>query len=214
MNILLLDCSSKTAGYGFASGGEFVFQKKLEGNRNADALLFELKNDFKERGLDFTQTDVVSLSNGPGSFTGLRIGSAIAKAVCFTLGAKLVQIPTLDIIANLHKSTGEFAAVIFSGMRTGEFYYAVYTNPGILERLSGYHTNSLAGIAKDYKEIVINEKIDFSEKIEDVSIIDVSGYSGIESQLALTGLYIERDDFTDITSAEPFYMQEFHAKQN
>ncbi len=214
MNVLLLDCSSKTAAYGFVTNGELVFQKKLEVNRNADALLFELKNDFEERGLDFSQTDVVSLSNGPGSFTGLRIGSVIAKAVCFTLGAKLVQIPTLDILANMHNSAGQFAAVIFSGMRTGEFYFAGYSNSGKLERNTDYGTGGIADIAKDYKEIVINEKIDFSEKIEDVSIIDVSGYSGIESQLALTGLYIERDDFTDITSAEPYYMQEFHAKQN
>ena len=214
MNILLLDCSSKTAGYGYSSKGELIFRKELEGSRNADALLFELKNDFEANGVNFPDLNLVSLSNGPGSFTGLRIGSAIAKAVCFTLGAKLVQIPTLDIIANMHNSAGEFAAVIYSGMRTGEFYYAGYKNDGNLERCTEYDSNGITDIGKDYKEIVINEKIDFSEKIEDVSVIDVSGYSRIESQLALTKEYVEKDDFTDVKSAEPYYMQEFHAKQN
>ena len=83
MNILLLDCSSKTAGYAYARDGELVLEKTLPGSRNADSLIFEMRNDFSAKGIAFKDIDVVSLSNGPGSFTGLRIGSANCKRDLF-----------------------------------------------------------------------------------------------------------------------------------
>ncbi|MCB0724001.1 MAG: tRNA (adenosine(37)-N6)-threonylcarbamoyltransferase complex dimerization subunit type 1 TsaB [Ignavibacteriae bacterium] len=212
MNILLLDCSSKTAGYGFARDGELILERTIPGTRNADSLMFEIRKDLEAKCIPFKDIDVVSLSNGPGSFTGLRIGSAIAKGICFSTGAKLVEIVTLDIIAGMHKSPNEYAAVIYSGMRTGEFYYAVYTNEGKLMRIGDYASDTLDVILKRTKDIVINEKIDFSENFEDVSkemnVFDV-GSDMIREQLELTMEKIERSEFSDISTSEPFYMQEF-----
>ena len=212
MNILLLDCSSKTAGYGFARDGELILERTIPGTRNADSLMFEIRKDLEAKCIPFKDIDVVSLSNGPGSFKGLRIGSAIAKGICFSTGAKLVEIVTLDIIAGMHKSPNEYAAVIYSGMRTGEFYYAVYTNEGKLMRIGDYASDTLDVILKRTKDIVINEKIDFSENFEDVSkemnVFDV-GSDMIREQLELTMEKIERSEFSDISTSEPFYMQEF-----
>lgn len=174
--------------------------------------MFEIRKDLEAKCIPFKDIDVVSLSNGPGSFTGLRIGSAIAKGICFSTGAKLVEIVTLDIIAGMHKSPNEYAAVIYSGMRTGEFYYAVYTNEGKLMRIGDYASDTLDVILKRTKDIVINEKIDFSENFEDVSkemnVFDV-GSDMIREQLELTMEKIERSEFSDISTSEPFYMQEF-----
>ena len=211
MNILLLDCSSKTASYGFARDGDLVLERAIPGTRNADSLMFEIRKDL-EANISFKDIDVVSLSNGPGSFTGLRIGSAIAKGICFSLGAKLIEIVTLDIIAGMHSSQVEYAAVIYSGMRTGEFYYAVYTNEGKLMRIGDYASDTLDVILKRTKDIVINEKIDFSENFEDVSkgmdVINAEG-NAIREQLKLTMEKIERNEFSDVSTSEPFYMQEF-----
>ena len=212
MNILLLDCSSKTASYGFARDGDLVLERAIPGTRNADSLMFEIRKDLEANNISFKDIDVVSLSNGPGSFTGLRIGSAIAKGICFSIDAKLAEIVTLDIIAGMHSSQGEYAAVIYSGMRTGEFYYAVYTNEGKLMRIGDYASDTLDVILKRTKDIVINEKIDFSENFEDVSkgmdVINAEG-NAIREQLKLTMEKIERSEFSDINTSEPFYMQEF-----
>ena len=212
MNILLLDCSSKTASYGFARDGDLVLERAIPGTRNADSLMYEMRKDLEANNISFKDIDVVSLSNGPGSFTGLRIGSAIAKGICFSIDAKLAEIVTLDIIAGMHSSQGEYAAVIYSGMRTGEFYYAVYTNEGKLMRIGDYASDTLDVILKRTKDMVINEKIDFSENFEDVSkgmdVINAEG-NAIREQLKLTMEKIERSEFSDINTSEPFYMQEF-----
>lgn len=213
MNILLLDCSSKTAGYGFAKDGEMVFERSLPGSRNADSLLFEIREDFSKRGLEFKDIDIVSLSNGPGSFTGLRIGSAIAKGICLALDAKLVEVVTLDIIAKKHMSDSDFAAVIYSGMVSGEFFYAIYSNGDRLERKSGYNSEVIGEIVNQTKDIVINEKIDFRQNFKDVGYnvnnIDVSDSNGLKQQLEITMDKIGKDAFADFRSSEPFYMKEF-----
>ncbi|HLT24589.1 MAG TPA: tRNA (adenosine(37)-N6)-threonylcarbamoyltransferase complex dimerization subunit type 1 TsaB [Ignavibacteria bacterium] len=208
MNTLLLDSSSNTAAYAYVINGSIIFEKKLEGSRNADALMFEMKNDFQSRGIDLKEIDVVSLSNGPGSFTGLRIGSAIAKGICYAADAKLIEIPTLDIIANKHGEIPEFASVIHSGMRTGEIYYAVYKKDTVLFRISDYSIGTMDTIMQ-YKEIVINENVDFGENFKDVSVVNVSNKSGMRSQLELTQEKINENRFSDIWTAGPFYMQEF-----
>ncbi len=208
MNTLLLDSSSNTTAYAYVINGGIIFEKKLEGSRNADALMFEMKNDFQSRGIDLKEIDVVSLSNGPGSFTGLRIGSAIAKGICYASEAKLIEIPTLDIIANKHGESPEFASVIHSGMRTGEIYYAVYKKDTVLFRISDYSIGTMDTIMQ-YKEIVINENVDFGENFKDVSVVNVSNKSGMRSQLELTQEKINENRFSDIWTAGPFYMQEF-----
>lgn len=211
MKILLLDCSSKKAAYAFAENNKIIFERILEGTRNADAVMFEMKSDFESRGIKFDELDIVSLSNGPGSFTGLRIGAAIAKGICFTTGAKLIEISSLDILANKSKGD-EFTAVIHSGMRSGELYYAVYTKDNKLSRISDYSLGSISNIS-DYKEIVINENVDFGENFEDVSkivnVVNVSSVEDIPSHLELTLEKIKENGFSDIMTSEPFYMQEF-----
>lgn len=213
MNILLLDCSSKTAGYGFARDGKLILERTLPGSRNADSLLYEMRKELEDNAISFKDIEVVSLSNGPGSFTGLRIGSAIAKGICFTLGARLVEVVTLDIIAKMHNSATEYAAVIYSGMQSGEFYYAVYENEGKLMRITDYGSDTIGNITKRTKDIVINEKIDFRENFKDVGYnvnnIDVTGNSGLREQLDITVKKMENREFSDVRTAEPFYMQEF-----
>ena len=49
--------------------------------------------------LDLNTIDAIAVAGGPGSFTGLRIGSATAKGLGFALGKPLIQIPTVDGLA-------------------------------------------------------------------------------------------------------------------
>ncbi len=53
----------------------------------------------KKAGLSPTDFEVVHVSGGPGSFTGLRIGITFAKAMAFALDCKVVRVPSLDVLA-------------------------------------------------------------------------------------------------------------------
>jgi tRNA threonylcarbamoyladenosine biosynthesis protein TsaB len=73
--------------------------------------------------------DGVAVSLGPGSFTGLRVGLAIAKGICFGRGLPLVGVPTLDAIAGaLSDSVGYIIPVLDA--RRGEIYFSIYRSDG------------------------------------------------------------------------------------
>ncbi len=53
----------------------------------------------QQAGLAWSELDAVSVSKGPGSYTGLRIGVAAAKGLCFALDLPLIAVPTLESMA-------------------------------------------------------------------------------------------------------------------
>lgn len=76
-------------------------------------------------GLTVGDVDRVALVQGPGSFTGLRIGMAFAKGLCAGLGSELVVKPTLELLA-LPVLRRETACCAMVDARKGEVYGAVY----------------------------------------------------------------------------------------
>ena len=53
----------------------------------------------KKNNLSLDKVDAIAVSNGPGSYTGLRVGLATAKGLCYALNKPLIAVPTLEIIA-------------------------------------------------------------------------------------------------------------------
>ena len=59
----------------------------------------------QEKGL---RIDAVALSEGPGSYTGLRIGTSMAKGLCYGLNVPLIPIPTLEVLCEAAKQSTEY----------------------------------------------------------------------------------------------------------
>lgn len=58
----------------------------------------------KEIGIALKEIDAIAVSNGPGSYTGLRVGLASAKGLCYALSKPLITLNTLTIMANAVKA--------------------------------------------------------------------------------------------------------------
>lgn len=100
MKILALDSSGLVAGVAVVEDdnllGEYTINYK---KTHSQTLLPMLDEVAKMIELDLNSVDVIAVSAGPGSFTGLRIGSATAKGLGLALNKKIVSVPTVDALA-------------------------------------------------------------------------------------------------------------------
>jgi len=83
-----------------SNDGECIFNQENHQGPNHNEIL----GTFIDEALTFIDTrnitlDAVAVSSGPGSYTGLRIGTSMAKGICYGRDAKLIAVPTLELLA-------------------------------------------------------------------------------------------------------------------
>jgi len=93
--LLLLESATATCSVALARGKQILAQRNSHGERDhARMLAVYIQQCLDEAGLVAADLDAVAVSRGPGSYTGLRIGVATAKGMCFALGIPLLAIDT------------------------------------------------------------------------------------------------------------------------
>ncbi|MBX7205391.1 MAG: tRNA (adenosine(37)-N6)-threonylcarbamoyltransferase complex dimerization subunit type 1 TsaB [Bacteroidia bacterium] len=73
--------------------------ERFEKNIHASAITLLIQEALLQAGLALNQLQAVSVSKGPGSYTGLRVGVSTAKGLCYALKIPLIAIPTLHAMA-------------------------------------------------------------------------------------------------------------------
>ncbi len=100
MKILGLDSSGLVASVAVAQEDDLLAEYTVNYKKtHSQTLLPMLDEIVRMIELDLDAIDAIAVAGGPGSFTGLRIGSATAKGLGFALGKPLIQIPTVDGLA-------------------------------------------------------------------------------------------------------------------
>lgn len=126
MKIIAIDSSGLVASVAIVEDdilvGEYNVQYKKTHSQTLLPMLDELK---KMVELDLGTVDAIALAAGPGSFTGLRIGSATAKGLGLALGIPLVEIPTLDGLACNMYGTDKLVCPIMDARRN-QVYTGIY----------------------------------------------------------------------------------------
>ena len=108
MTILCIETSTSVCSAAICKDGEPIKQCiSYEGSNHARLLpryIEELLSFAREQGLSI---EAVALSEGPGSYTGLRIGASTAKGLCYGLNIPLIPVPTLDVLCEAAKAKVE-----------------------------------------------------------------------------------------------------------
>lgn len=98
--ILSIETTGSTCGVTLTQNTEIISEYYTKGANLHDKLLAEFtKRITNDRDIKINDLSAVAISAGPGSFTGLRIGAAFAKALTFSEDIKLIAVPTLEALA-------------------------------------------------------------------------------------------------------------------
>jgi len=102
-----------------ADESRVVGQERLPGRGSSEALMPAVRRLFAEAGWTVAELDAVAVVDGPGSFTGVRVGLSAAKGLCEAAGVGLVAVSRLALVA------GADGIAVLDGGR-GEFYCGLY----------------------------------------------------------------------------------------
>lgn len=225
MIILSVDSATPVAGVAIISENKLLAENFLNtGNTHSEQLLPLIAQTLKGVKLSLQDIDGIGVSIGPGSFTGLRIGLATAKALAQVAGISLVAVPTLDALAqNLVGMPGYICPIL--NARKGEVYTAIYeTLDSGLKRISDYEalspivlTARLKELEKpviflgdgvfEYKEIIASQ---MGEKAQWAPLHNLLPRA---SSLGVLGLErLKQGKLEDIFTLTPFYLRKSEAE--
>lgn len=144
MKILALESSGLVASVAVMEDGQTVAEYTVNYKKtHSQTLLPMLDEVAKMTELELDSVDAIAISGGPGSFTGLRIGSATAKGLGLALGKPLIHVPTLEGLAyNLYGVPGIVCPIMDA--RRNQVYAAFYMwENGKLIRLTDHMAESI-----------------------------------------------------------------------
>lgn len=124
MKLLSLDSTGKTAAVAVSEGETLLAEGfSDEGLTHSQTLLPLIDRTLKDAGLTVGEIDAFAVTNGPGSFTGLRIGCGLAKGLA--LGRPCIAVPTLMALAFNEAESGRVAVALLDA-RCRQVYMGGY----------------------------------------------------------------------------------------
>ena len=134
MKILAVETSGLEASVALSDAGQLLSEHVLDttGRRNARLLVPAVDELLKQFAIEPTYIDVVAVSIGPGSFTGLRVGTVFAKTFVWINDAKLVAIDTLQCVAQ-RALPADGQITVISDAQRGDVFVNSYCGDTIAE---------------------------------------------------------------------------------
>lgn len=213
--LLVLETSAGTPSLCLVNaGGHIVFQRMAEHEKShAERLPV-----FIQEALEFISETkgvllAVALNEGPGSYTGLRIGTSLAKGLCFGLQIPLIAVPGLQALGQwaLNSFPTKERCFAMIDARRDEVYVQIYSrNEGLTPVEAQIITLGLWPIDTDLDVFVGNA----NEKA--IALLHADGVANeigpFASQLVPLALQKWRDEaYVSVAYFEPYYLKEFQA---
>ena len=159
--------------------------------------------------------DAVAVSEGPGSYTGLRIGVSLAKGLCFGLDIPLIAVPTLKIMAARFAPSSSYLCPMIDARRM-EVYSALYD--GNLNEIEPIRTMIID--ENSYRDLLDQKEIIFfgtgADKCKAVirssnAVFATGIYPAASNMIDEAEKAFMKKAFADVAYFEPFYLKEFQA---
>ena len=127
--ILNIESATDICSIAISRENEIVALREIAGNNHAEKMTLLIMECLEIGGIKMGDLAAVAISNGPGSYTSLRIGASTAKGICYALDIPLIAVDTLESMAHAaFKELGDETALYcpMIDARRMEVYTAMY----------------------------------------------------------------------------------------
>lgn len=217
--LLHIESSSTVCSVALSDATDIIAFKELNsGYTHAENMHVFIQEVLKEAGIAPSQLKAVSVSSGPGSYTGLRIGFSTAKGLAYALNIPLLVVDTLKALSTQVIKQDDAEKWLYCPMmdaRRMEVYTALYTHeleaiqlPNAMV-LSEESIKGFAGLKPVCffgdgmpKAKALLESLPQSRFIETI-------FPSAKAMVELAWQHYTAQEFADVAYAEPFYLKEF-----
>ncbi len=214
--ILNIESATDICSVSLSRGTEILsFRETEETFAHSKVLTLLIEDCLAERNIELKDLDAVAVSRGPGSYTSLRVGSSVAKGICYALDKPLLALDTLKSLALAAYAAEGDAEAIYAPMidaRRMECYTAHFSASGdrITETAAEVITEkSYSNIFKSEKKVIFCGS--GAEKCRSVLLSPLAFFSPIIcSAMYLPPLAVQafvEKRFEDIAYFEPEYFK-------
>jgi len=219
--LILIETSTSLCSVALAADGKIVgCEESTTPKAHAAMTAPFVDKVLKDNCLKVSDCDAVCVSEGPGSYTGLRVGSSTAKGLCFAAGIPLLAVSTLEVLAvgavqrGLVPDGCRYIVPMIDARRM-EVYTALFSPKG--ERLS--EISALVVDCGSFSEQLSEGKVLFiGDGAEKCSSVLSSGNAVFrttnpraDDMLQSAEREWESRNFRDTAYFEPFYLKQFAA---
>jgi tRNA threonylcarbamoyladenosine biosynthesis protein TsaB len=230
--ILNIDTALEVANISIAENGVIVQSAENDQQKDHAAWIHNaIKKLFEKTGKHIDQLNAVAVSNGPGSYTGLRVGLSTAKGLCYVQNIPLITVNTLELMAFSAKKNLQMApAIPDCRLPTADCLICPMIDARRMEVFAGVYNWNMEEIMKP-SAIVLDEQ-SFEELLKWHKILFLGNGSEKFFQIckhlnaefkklaldpeALATLSYKNfigNNFAGLAYTEPLYLKEFYSRQ-
>ena len=214
--ILNIETATKNCSVSLSNNGKLINYREIaeQGYSHAEKLHVFIEEVLLEANIQFGDLKAVAVSQGPGSYTGLRIGVSASKGLCYALNIPMIALDTLSVLAHqIQIKEGLIIPMIdarrmevYSAVFDSEYQKIISTQAEIIteESFNAYDETIyfLGDSATKCKEVLKQSNHIFMEEIVYPSSKDMAKM-GFEKY--------QENDFVDLAYFEPLYLKDFVA---
>ena len=218
--ILSIETATQVCSVAIHSEGKLKEKRDLNEERSHSSKLAPMIKEIMENtGVALEELDAVAVSGGPGSYTGLRIGTSTAKGLCFSLDIPLIAVDTLHAMAHSVIRSGQESDIfcpmidarrmeVYGLLMDGKGEVILPTQPMVIDQ------DSFSDELKSHSICFFGNGMEKCREIlsgHENSLFEEGVVPSAENVGVIANEKYSRGEFEDLAYFEPFYLKPFRA---
>lgn len=212
--ILNIETATKNCSVAIAKNGTTILCKETAelGYSHAEKLHVFIEEIIAEAGITINDLSAIAVSQGPGSYTGLRIGVSAAKGLCYALQIPLISVDTLLVLASKVDKKDGFIIPMIDARRM-EVYSAIFNSNK--EKIREIQAEILTEESFSNISGTVYFIGDSTEKAKTILnksnfiFLDEIVFPSASEMSAISYTKFQESNFEDVAYFEPYYLKDF-----